>query len=163
MPRRVAKRKWMVTALQARLAPTGTSSVRDAKSLLALRDQVNEQWPQRNKASDGLIGDAAHQTRESDHNPWVKDGFTGVVTAIDITHDPASGCDANGIVSALVSSRDPRIKYIIWNRRIIHATVSPWVWRTYSRENPHTTHFHLSVSSNKALYDDTRAWDISLL
>jgi hypothetical protein len=163
MPGRSAKRKSTLASLQARLPPAGTNQWRAAESLLALLDQVDAQWPTRSKASDGTIGDAAHQSRDSDHNPWVRDGMTGVVTAIDITHDPVSGCDANGIVSALVSSRDLRIKYIIWNRRIINSSVSPWLWRTYRGANPHTAHFHLSVSSNKALYDDTRAWDISLL
>lgn len=163
MPGRSTKRRWAVARLQAKLAPAGTSSWRAAESLLALRDQVDEQWPTRSTASDGTIGDAAHQSRDSDHNPWVRDGFVGVVTAIDITHDPASGCDANAIVSALVDSRDARIKYIIWNRRIINATVSPWVWRDYRGTNPHTAHFHLSVSLNKVLYDDTRAWVLSPL
>lgn len=32
--------------------------------------------------------------RDSDNNPWVKNGATGVVTAIDITHDPSKGCYA---------------------------------------------------------------------
>ncbi|HKV33547.1 MAG TPA: hypothetical protein VJP89_04485, partial [Pyrinomonadaceae bacterium] len=58
---------------------------RVAKSLLRLREQINELAPNRSKASDGTIGDAAHASRKSDHNPWVKDGSIGVVTAMDIT------------------------------------------------------------------------------
>lgn len=152
------KRKSALQTMFLATAPAGTSSWRTAKSLVTLRDQANAAFPQRSKASDGTIGDGAHQSRSSDHNPWVKDGSQGVVTALDLTHDPAHGCDAHHIVDALVASRDPRIKYVIWNQRILSASVHPWVWRVYEGSNPHTRHFHLSVSSNKALYDDASPW-----
>lgn len=138
------------------------ASWRLAGSLVTLRDQANEMWPKRSRASDGTIGDTAHQSRDSDHNPWVRDGPMGVVTAIDITHDPKSGCDAQRIVDTLLSSKDARIKYIIWNRRIASSTVSPWTWRPYSGSNPHTKHFHLSVMEQKAKYDDAGSWSIGL-
>ena len=133
---------------------------RVAKSLLRLREQVNAMAPDRSKASDGTIGDAAHASRTSDHNPWVRDGNIGVVTAMDITHDIAHGCDAQALVDALVSSRDPRIKYIIWNRKIINSRVQPWVWRNYTGLNPHTKHFHLSVRPEKSAYDSQESWQI---
>ena len=135
---------------------------RIAKSLDTLRSQVNARWPKRNKDSDGWIGDAAHfkKGRATDHNPHVKDGSTGVVTALDITHDPKSGCDAGVIAEVLIASRDPRIKYIIWNRQIIagDAGPSPWKPRKYSGKNPHTMHVHTSVKASKAKYDDAGDW-----
>lgn len=158
---RSSKRRLAVARLLEKSVPLGTTTWRAAKSLLKLRSQVDVQWPHRRKESDGTIGDASHQSRDSDHNPWVKDGSVGVVTAIDITHDPASGCDAEQVVASLLSSRDPRIKYIIWNRRIVSATVSPWKWRAYRGLNPHTKHFHLSVVSNKSYFDDQGDWEIS--
>ena len=133
---------------------------RVAKSLIRLREQINEMAPNRSKASDGTIGDAAHASRSSDHNPWVKDGNIGVVTAMDITNDVAHGCDAQALVDTLVNSRDPRIKYIIWNRKIVNSRVHPWVWRNYTGVNPHTKHFHLSVLPDKVLYDSTESWQI---
>jgi hypothetical protein len=42
---------------------------RVAKSLDRLLAQVNRLASDRSKASDGAIGDAKHQSRESDHNP----------------------------------------------------------------------------------------------
>lgn len=141
--------------------PLGTTSRRAAKSLLKLRAQVDARWPRRKTDSDGIIGDAAHQSGDSDHNPWVKDESKGVVAAIDITHDPASGCDAESIVASLLASRDPRTKYIIWNRRIASATESPWVWRRYSGRSPHTEHFHLSVASSKSSFDSEEEWLIA--
>ena len=133
---------------------------RVAKSLLRLREQINQMAPERSKASDGTIGDAAHASRTSDHNPWVKDGNIGIVTAMDITHDIPHGCDAQALVDALVNSRDPRIKYIIWNRKKINSRVQPWVWRNYTGANPHTKHFHLSVLPDKSAYDSEESWQI---
>jgi hypothetical protein len=137
---------------------------RVAKSLLKLRDQVNARAPHRNKASDGTIGDTAHCQRTSDHNPWVKDGSLGVVTALDVTHDPTGGCDANTIAEAIRASRDTRVKYIIWKKRIANSAQigsnPPWTWRTYTGPNPHTKHVHISVKPDKASYDSTATWSI---
>lgn len=137
---------------------------RVARSLLRLREQVNRRAPRRNKASDGTIGDARHCQRTSDHNPWVRDGSVGVVTALDITHDRRGGCDANTIAEAIRASRDPRVKYIIWNRRIANSAAIggtlPWVWRPYNGQNPHTSHVHISVKPDKGNYDSTADWSI---
>jgi endonuclease G len=137
-------------------------SWRVARSLVALREQVNRLAPQRNDDSDGTIGDASHQGRESDHNPWVTDAEMGVVTALDITHDPHGGCDAWKLADALVAARDCRVKYIIWNRRIVNSsqigTSPPWTWRSYCGANPHTRHVHISVRADKTAYDNDSPW-----
>ncbi|HEV2855173.1 MAG TPA: hypothetical protein VHC97_20430 [Thermoanaerobaculia bacterium] len=137
---------------------------RVAKSLLALRDQVNRKAPHRDKANDGTIGDAAHASRSSDHNPWVTDGNIGVVTAMDITHDPAHGCDANDIAEAIRGSQDSRVKYVIWNRRIANPLPldgqPPWAWRPYNGANPHDHHVHISVKPEKASYDSITNWAV---
>ncbi|TGE00744.1 hypothetical protein [Methylobacterium nonmethylotrophicum] len=137
---------------------------REAKALVTLRAQVNAMAPGRSKASDGTIGDAAHQSRDSDHNPWVIDDGTGVVTALDITNDPRHGCSADAIAEAIRRSRDPRVKYIIWNRRIASSTAigrfPAWAWRRYTGDNPHTKHVHISVKADKVAYDSDRAWSL---
>jgi hypothetical protein len=129
---------------------------RVAKSLLILRDQINAMAPGRSTSSDGTIGDAAHQATNSDHNP----NADGVVTAMDITHDPAHGVDAGKLAEMLRASRDQRIKYVISQRRIFSSKVSPWQWRPYTGASPHTEHVHISVDADRSLYDDTRAWAI---
>ena len=139
---------------------------RVAKSLLALREEVNRAAPNRSKASDGTIGDAAHCRRQSDHNPWVRDGNIGVVTAMDITDDPADGCSAENIAESIRNNRDDRVKYIIWMRRIANSSAiggSPaWEWRPYNGSNPHDKHIHISVKSDKPNYDSTVAWQVTL-
>lgn len=133
---------------------------RVAKSLLVLRNQVNEKYPNRNKDWDGTIGDANHASRKSDHNPWV-DG--GIVTAMDITHDPKRGVDSYDMAEELRQSRDPRIKYIISNRKIASSTTDPWKWRKYTGSNPHDHHVHVSVKSERRFYDDEAPWEIPML
>lgn len=131
-----------------------------AKSLERLRDQVNARFPNRNKRSDGTIGDAAHRSRESDHNPWVRDGSIGVVTALDLTHDLRVGLDTWAMAEHLRRGRDPRIKYVISNKRIFSSTTSAWNWRHYTGSNPHSSHIHVSVNSTRARFDDTGDWNL---
>jgi peptidoglycan hydrolase-like protein with peptidoglycan-binding domain len=136
-------------------------SWRVAECLQTLLQQINEQSPKRSKSSDGSIGDAAHAATTSDHNPWVRDASgVGVVTARDFTHDPAGGCDCQALVDGLIASRDPRIKYVIWNRQIINCNT--WVWRPYKGTNPHDHHAHVSVRIDPALYDSKVPWRFEL-
>jgi hypothetical protein len=134
-----------------------------ARALETLRDQVNQKWPTRSKKSDGSVGDRAHASRSSDHNPWVKDGAMGVVTAIDLTHDPKGGFDSYAFADALLKRQDSRLKYIISNRRIGSGPAGPQagVWRKYTGVNPHDHHCHISVMAEKGKYDGVREWDIS--
>jgi hypothetical protein len=137
-----------------------------AKCIPPLVEEVDERSPHRSKISDGTIGNAAHQSRDSDHNPWVKDGNVGVVTAVDITHDPANGFDSYAFAEWLrkrcKAGDENRVKYVISNRRIASATVKPgypaWTWRPYDGENPHTHHVHVSVRSEKKYYDNAGPW-----
>jgi peptidoglycan hydrolase-like protein with peptidoglycan-binding domain len=88
----------------------------------------------------------------------------GVVTARDYTHDPGAGLDCEVLYQALVRSRDPRVKYIIWRGTITSGAggPSPWVRKKYTGPNPHNQHLHLSVVSDKARYDDVRDWSTGL-
>lgn len=131
---------------------------RMAKSLDVLLAQLNALAPNRDKSSDGGIGNAEHSARTSDHNP----DDDGVVKARDFTNDPAHGIVSEDIANLLLKGQDPRIKYLISNRKIGSgpAGPSPGVWRTYSGSNPHNHHFHISVMRDKAHYDDERPWSL---
>lgn len=137
---------------------------RAMNSLLVLRDQVNAFAPNRDRASDGLVGDAAHQATTSDHNPHDVDGVgRDIVTALDLTHDPAGGFDSYRFAETLRRNRDRRIKYVISNGRMFssYATSSyaPFAWRPYSGADQHTGHVHVSVLD--APISDTRTlWNL---
>jgi hypothetical protein len=124
---------------------------RVAKSLDVLLRQLNTLFPDRNKESDGSIGDAEHASRASDHNPWYG---PGIVTARDYTHDPAGGLDCNWLSGQLVPNGDRRIKYVIWDRRIWQGS-----WQPYSGADDHNHHLHLSVVASP-LCDDTSPWNL---
>lgn len=131
-----------------------------AKSLETLRTQVNSAYPNRNKASDGSIGDSAHQKVASDHNPNAQ----GVVCALDLTHH-AGYFDAHALADVLIANRHPNLKYVISNRRIAGAWTG-WKWQNYSGSNPHTAHIHVSVGvgddgkSQNGTYDNTSPWTL---
>lgn len=131
---------------------------REALSLVTLLKQVNLAYPNRNKASDGAIGDAAHAATASDHNP----NPAGVVCARDFTHDPSHGFDAHALADRLLANRHSSLKYIISNGRIAGAWTG-WKWTKYSGSDPHDTHIHISVGvgedgQSEQPYDDTTPW-----
>lgn len=140
---------------------------RVAKALEKFRDQINAAAPNRDKGSDGTIGDEAHASTSSDHNPHVKDGSMGIVTAMDITHDPEHGVNTYKIAEQLRLSKDKRIKFVISDGRIFgdeayarrNHTVA-WAWGEYNGRNPHSHHIHVSVNPSKAEYDSMVSWKI---
>jgi hypothetical protein len=110
----------------------------------ALQD-ANLRWPLRNRANDGILGDAAHQARKSDHN----DG-----NAFDLTHDPAHRVDCTALSHVVIADR--RVTYVIWNRQIYNNERRAEGWRPYTGVNPHNHHMHVSIKSGSR--DDTSPW-----
>ena len=136
-----------------------------AEALNTLRAEINAAAPRRSIASDGTIGDPAHASRSSDHNP----NAAGVVRAVDVTDDPANGCDAGAIAEAVrllgLRGTHPALgpgAYVIFNRRIASATQdgAPWDWEPYSGSNAHTQHVHVSAATSAAGYDSTARWGV---
>lgn len=132
-----------------------------AYSLETLRNQINAEYPGRNKASDGWIGDSEHQKVASDHNP----NSEGVVTALDITNSPQTDFDAHALADRLLEKRHPDLKYLISNGRIAGAWTN-WGWVPYHGTDPHENHIHVSVGRGEdgqstAPYDDTTKWNVT--
>lgn len=135
-----------------------------AKGLVTLRSQINAQYPARDKASDGSIGDAAHSSRTSDHNPDSSSNPPGVVRAIDVDEDLAAS-NGERYTMALAehlrrSARfgdEPRLSYLIYEARICSAK-SAWEWRPYTGVNAHRSHLHISV--NARADHDGSAWSV---
>jgi len=125
-----------------------SDTVSPAPTLLTLRDTIDARWPSRSKASDGIMGDAAHQARASDHNQG---------NAFDVTHDATNGPDLDALADVLI--QDARTRYVIWNRRIRNRAFNAGAWRPYSGASPHTEHLHISVFAE--LRDDTSPWKLS--
>lgn len=119
-----------------------------APSLARFRTSINTRWPNRDKSSDGWIGDAAHQSRTSDHNP----APSGVVRALDIDRD---GIHVPTVMASALLH--PSVRYVIHNRKIYHVD-KKFKPATYTGSNPHTGHIHTSIQHTKAAEADKTDW-----
>ena len=141
-----------------------------APALTKLVSQLDAAVPGRNRVSDGSIASHQHHINNprSDHEPH-QFGGGEFVTALDITHDTEKGINCHYLWDSLLISEDPRIKYVIFNRRIFNSP--PFVSHTagarargawnpgkYDGSSPHTHHLHLSVWGDKAT--ETGNWKL---
>lgn len=129
---------------------------RPAQSLVVLKSQLDAAYP--GWLFLGFIGDAAHASVPSDHNP----NAAGVVCALDI--GPGGGLAIHELANNLLSVRHPDLKYIISNYRIAGAFTG-WSWTAYYGADPHDTHIHVSVGvgpdgQSTPPYDDTNEWNV---
>jgi hypothetical protein len=113
-----------------------------------LREQFDDTFPDRDRRSDGWIGDRKHQARPtSDHNP----DENGIVRAIDVDRDvhksgkPDLMPDIADQIRLAAKAGEKRISYIIFNGRIASPRMG-WRWRKYSGVNPHNSHLHVSFT-----------------
>ncbi|MCU1677147.1 MAG: Phage tail fiber protein [Frankiales bacterium] len=148
---------------------------RVARSLLTLREEIDDRWPDRERQSDGTIGDESHQAKanRSDHNPWVKDdNGVGVVRALDVdagpglfpnrSHDTV-GDTVSEVVRGAGLNGHPALgngAYVIYEGRIASALSNPaWSWRKHDGD-AHESHPHISVGRNEAAFDSKAGWGI---
>lgn len=127
--------------------------------------------PDRDHASDGSIGDAAHAEEVSDHNPDetgsvpIHDAdHINEVHAVDVDSDlRAPGLSMEEVVQFVLgrcrSGAERRLRYVIYNRRIWEAD-NAWRQRTYTGASPHTEHAHFSFSYTTALEASTVSWHL---
>jgi hypothetical protein len=126
-------------------------------ALVGLRNAFNKAFPDRDKASDGSIGDAAHQDSPSGHNPDDTAGSQPEdsdsdsvqdVRALDVDSDlRRAGWSSDRVTDAIVArmkelgTKAP-LKYVIANTYI--AEYPHWEWLDYGGDDPHDTHMHFS-------------------
>lgn len=128
-----------------------------------LREQFDDTYPDRDRTSDGWIGDLRHSSRLSDHNP---DPANGVVRATDTDRDVSGKAkpdlmpDIADQLRLAAKAGEKRISYIIFAGRIASSRMG-WRWRPYKGSNPHDHHMHVSFS--KAGDDDGSFFNIPLL
>lgn len=139
--------------------------------LVSLREEFNQLAPSRDRSSDGSIGDSAHASSSSDHNP----DETGATPYEDADHDNevhAIDVDADLrlpgwsmeravqiIVSRHRSGADNRLQNVIYNRRVWSRSWG-WTEREYTGSNPHDKHAHFSSRYTDAAEDNTRPWGL---
>lgn len=117
---------------------------------VTLRNQIDARWPNRDKRSDGWIGDAAHQGRTSDHNPDSK----GLVHAIDIDEDlNGSNNDNRWLADQIIANArlgragSDRLKYVVYEDKIASGTYPTTFWTWRGDNYGHTIHMHISFTT----------------
>ena len=113
---------------------------------IQLREQIDDDYPDRDRKSDGWIADARHLAKgSSDHIP-----VDGIVRALDIDADlSAHKEEVYALVEKirkLAKKGDKRIKYIIYDGKIM-SPILGWKRRAYKGANPHRSHFHISFTT----------------
>jgi hypothetical protein len=124
-----------------------------SKAARQLREQFDDAYPDRDRTSDGWIGDTRHGARKSDHNPDAQ----GWVRAIDIDRDLSGKAKpdlmpdlVDQIRSACKARSEKRIAYIIFNGSIC-SPILRWKWRKYTGANKHNHHVHFSFKKEADL------------
>lgn len=141
-------------------------------ALVALRRDLDAVAPGRDTRSDGSIGDAAHSTRVSDHNPDetgavpIHDADTiNEVHAIDVDVDLRQPSDltlrrvVDHIVDRCRTGAERRLRYVIFQKIIWHVD-NEWRPAPYSGSDPHTEHAHFSASYDPLRERNTADWNL---
>lgn len=132
--------------------------------IVTIVSEANKIAPGRSQASDGTIGDQAHQSRKSDHNPDIY----RKVCAVDITHDPAHGFDAwkvaNNLADKIIRGTEKRIEYIVaFNGKVTqifsYKFFGGWKWRSYSGDS-HASHIHISFVHTRSINSQIQPFGI---
>jgi len=111
-----------------------------------LRNQINASFPDRDKRSDGWIGDSRHAATKSDHNPAAP---SGVVRAIDVDADLRGAANNASYLAdqlRILGKTDKRLAYVIFNKKIA-SPIMFWKWRDYKGIDDHTSHLHISFTA----------------
>jgi hypothetical protein len=124
-----------------------------SRAAIQLREQFDDAFSDRDRTSDGWIGDTRHGARKSDHNPDAQ----GWVRAIDVDRDLSGKAKpdlmpdlVDQIRAACKKGSEKRVAYIIFDGSIC-SPILRWKWRKYTGANKHTHHAHFSFKKEADL------------
>jgi peptidoglycan hydrolase-like protein with peptidoglycan-binding domain len=114
--------------------------------LTSWRNAVSKRYPLRTKASDGSIGNLAHQATVSEHNP----DPDGSVDAWDCDLNLLGSKTATGSAAEVRAMKEliaefqkqPQAQLWIFQRHIANRDIGNWKVRAYNGRSPHDEHCH---------------------
>ena len=135
---------------------------------VTLRDQINERFPDRDKSSDGWVGDAAHVARASFHNP----DKNGWVHALDIDENFGTGKWRNGRnakaladqLVAYAASGLPganRVLHVVYEDQVASGSYKASWWKFRGAGYAHFQHIHISFTEKAQ--KDGQVWPLPIL
>ena len=135
---------------------------------VTLRDQINERFPDRDKSSDGWVGDAAHVGRASFHNP----DKNGWVHALDIDENFGvgkwrNGRNAKALADQLVAyaaSGLPganRVLHVVYEDQVASGSYKSSWWKFRGAGYAHFQHIHISFTDKAQ--KDGQVWPLPIL
>lgn len=135
-----------------------------------LGNQFNARWPSRDGASDGAVGDYAHQQGDSGHNPddtqyhnaeWDSDSDSkSEIRAIDVDNDLKDPVVTMQMVidhMRKLPNLASVIRYMIYNKKI-YKSQNGFNPETYTGSSSHTEHAHFSGAYSDAS-DENKTFD----
>ena len=119
------------------------------KAGVQLREQIDDWFPDRDRHSDGVLGDARHALTKSDHNPDASSKPPNIIRAFDCDADLSKQKGLSVYLADQIrqcGKTDSRIAYVIHMGQIA-SPKKGWAWRPYTGINSHTYHIHISFTS----------------
>jgi hypothetical protein len=130
-----------------------------SKAAIQLREQIDDNFPDRDRTSDGWLADSRHSKVKSDHNADAQ----GWVRAIDVDSnlDKSRGTSVYLADQLRAYGREHgRINYVIHMGKIC-SRKSLWRWVKYRGINAHTHHIHISFKKDQD--ENTEFYQIPML
>jgi len=137
---------------------------------VTLRDQLDARFPNRDKSSDGWVGDSAHAARGnlSFHNP----DKNGWVRALDIDENFGAGKFGNGRnaraladqLVAYAASGLPggdRVLHVVYEDKVASGTYKASWWKFRGKGYSHYQHIHISFTDKAR--KDSQLWPLPIL
>jgi hypothetical protein len=123
------------------------------KAGVTLRDQLNAKFLNRDKRSDGWIGDSEHASRASFHNPDSR----GLVFGLDLDENFGIGRWRNGgaakrFANELIAySRSTllghdRVLHVVYEDQVASGTYRSSFWKFRGKGYSHFQHIHISFT-----------------
>jgi putative peptidoglycan binding protein len=125
-----------------------------APALVLFRAWIHSKFPKHvgaNRKDDGAIGDPAHSSRTSDHNPNVRRSVNAIDEDEDGLHMPSV------LAAAMVHSSTA---YVIWERIIFKAR-NLFKGEAYTGPSPHDRHGHVSIWQTVKAEQNKSPWGLS--